>query len=165
MRPTLAEQRLIREMRTLIAQLEMVSHAPTQQFDTTPRATNEPKGGKCPTGGDDPRDRQGKLSPEELNDIKQCNTYHAKTVTHYRMKLARSYTEPALTLLVEDIEATLTAWRRTPLVAGERPALRDPRWKYWVANCDHTTADLVRWYGITRQYLHQIRRQYRADAA
>jgi hypothetical protein len=173
--------RLINEIRPVVQRLALVSHAPIQGYNFAPpefkagerwrtRSTAAPNphlSAHHAKGGDTtiPRgnvDYRGDKTPE----------YRQKSADHFARQLRRLERETRLCTasdlrdLLKDAEDALEAWHKTPLIAGERPALHDPRWKYWAANCDHTTADLVRWYSISRQYLHQIRQQYReGDAA
>lgn len=169
----------IRALHTTIRKLALVSHAPIQGYNFAPNEigrgdrwrktnTHDP----LPHLGAHPGRHVGTAIPRGDIDHKGDRTveYRQKSAEHFARRLQRmvddkrrTYTAEQLKDLHDEALAALEAWRKTPLIAGERPALRDPRWKYWVANCEHSTADILRWYGISRQYLHQIRRKYRED--
>lgn len=178
---TLEARRVVNNIRQAIQELTLVSHAPSQSFDPAPPEDDAPARWRTSsTSGPVPHlgHHHGKTGdttiPRGGIDWKGDRTpeYRQKSADHFVRRLKRLHDDPRRTHdvdelqpLLKDAREALEAWRKTPLVAGERPALADPRWKYWAANCDHTTADLVRWYGITRQYLHQVRRGYREEAA
>lgn len=54
--------------------------------------------------------------------------------------------------------------RRMSIPAGQPPMPGDPLWKRWVAESKLDGGELARLFNVKRQYIHQIRVQYRKDA-
>lgn len=169
---------LIGEIRTAVQRLVLVSHAPIQGYNFAPSengrgdrwrksSRNDPiphLGQHSAKGGDSsiPRgdiDRKGDRTPE----FRQKSADHFQKTMERWVRSTREYRPSDLSRLLQEAKDAHEAWQKTPLVAGTRPALGDPRWKFWAANCDHTATDIVRWYSVSRSYLADIRKQYRLE--
>lgn len=146
---------LLRQIRQGLAELELISHAPTMNVrpEIGKNATEHP-GGKRPQG----IDRERPVGMMECLDAFEA--YQAKTVDRYRRWLAsiiKHGSDPAkLTELRDDLAATLEAWRRPPIKLDMPPTMADPSWKRFVANCGWEVDKLVSYYGCSRQYVKRI---------
>ena len=143
----------LRTLRKVVLRLTVVSHVAAAGLGRVTPSSDEDIGGKCPGGG---IDRFGDFQVD----------YRQKTAEHFQRRLwamvdaAKLFSAPDIEALAVEAHDAVEAWCKTPMPSGERPAMADPRWKYWAANCGHSTSDLVRWYGISRQYVHQVRKAY-----
>lgn len=160
-------------LKRAIDRLSTKSHAPIQGYDFAPsdigrgdrwrksdRRDPIPHLGQHQSKSGDtsiPRgdiDRMGDRTPE----------YRQKSHMYFVLRVPRLETFSQLAALLREAEDAIEAWERTPMVAGQRPAKDDPRWKQWVASSSLNGGEIARLYGVTRQYVHQIRKGYR-DAA
>lgn len=142
---------LVSDLRQLIARLSLVSHASAARLDSEPRSADGDIGGNRPPGGIDARDDK-------------AEGFGLKSAVYFERRFARIHTDIQLQALVLEAERALEAWQRTPFVEGQRPALQDPRWKQWIAHSRLDGGELARLYGVSRQYIHEVRKKYR-DAA
>lgn len=162
-------QGLTRELLQLVCELMLVSHAPAGAYDgKTVRSTDEDIGGRRPSGTDVDRPRKprpGAIESEWIayQDEREAwlTSYHRRTPDYFKAEVAKCTSVERLRGLRDEAIEVLTAWRQTPLVAGVRPSMADPRWKQWVAHCEHSVAQLVSWYPVSRASVYQIRRDYR----
>ena len=159
---------LTTQIRTALAELELISHAPTKNFDPSPRDTSEEPSGRRPPGGD--RDRPPRNATTEERDAWR-DSYQAKTVEHFRRELevtiakaatasddATDFLNRRLNAILTEIKETTEAWKKAPMGDGQEPLSRaDPRWKRYIAWSDRDTGDLARQYGVTRRYIQKIR--------
>ncbi len=148
---------LERRIRETLARLELVSHVSAVSLDPSSRDTSEDIGGKRPTGGIVSWDDHAK--DEETGEPEP---YPQKSFMFYREEFAKARTDARRERLLRDADAALDAARRSPTPVA--PLLGDPLWKRWVAESDMPVKDIVRIYGVSRQYVHRVRREYR-DAA
>lgn len=144
------EAMLVRELRTVLARLELVSQAPVQNLGPSTRDESESIGGKRPPGA---LDHAGDREPD----------FPQKSVEHFRRRLARARTRSRLEAILRDAKTALEAWKRQPAPTGE-PKLSSPQWKRWVAESDLPAAEIARKFNVKRQYVSRIRSEYR-DAA
>lgn len=160
------------ELRRVVLKISLVSHAPIQGYELAPsengrgdrwRKSNRkppiPHLGSHPAkGGADssiPRgdvDRKGDRTPE----------YRQKSHLYFQTRLNGCSTVGEVEALLVEANETLEAWRKTPLLAGDRPMRDHPQWKAWVATCGHPVKDIVRWYGCSRSLVYKIREDYAA---
>jgi hypothetical protein len=167
-----------RELRQAIAELSLISHASTQNFDPIARDTSDEPGGRRPSGGD--LDRPGRNAS---NDEKQAwfESYHRKTPSHFRgrrqmvfdalgsgaeqregaldaFEQATAHAVRALVLLRDDARACVDAWRRRPVNLGDAPqTMQDFGWKQYIALSAQDPGELSRQYGCTRRYINKIK--------
>lgn len=176
------------ELRRVVQRLALVSHAPAQTVNLAPPPDDLKRPARYRTKAHQPVvPHLGSHStfagdsaiPRGAVDFKGDKTpeYRQKSHVYFQRRLdgmvnaEREFGPAELSALVKEAEEALEAWQKTPMVEGMRPAINDPRWKEWVANCDHSLTELMRWYGgpkpygVSRQYIHQIRTQYRREAA
>jgi hypothetical protein len=160
------------EIRRALAELELVSHAPIGAYGRQAHDTTDSTGGRRPPGSDAefrPRKpstpfREGDAASEkvwseyeeELLAWEAC--YHRRTVDYYRRR------EPSDALLI-DIRRTVEAWRRQRIPPGQAPARADPQWKRYIAESNEDGGELARKFGVTRQYIHQVRKAYRLQSS
>lgn len=156
-----AHVEMAREIRTLTARLDLISHGPTANLDKTgPRSTAEHPGGKRPNG----EDWESPHDLEEWMDSKAA--YQAKTPERYRAWLqglldhAGDHDDVWLTVklteLRDDLRATLKAWAHPPIREDQPPTMVDPGFKRFVITCGWDLKKLVDHYGCTRQYMKRI---------
>jgi hypothetical protein len=139
------------ELRQAIMQIGMLSQVSAANLENNAKSTDDDIGGKRPSGGIVAKD-----------DF--AEGFALRSVEYFDRRLRRAHTARAVTELLAEAMATLEAWKRTPIPAGQPPALNDPQWKRWIAETDLPPRDLVRMFGVSRQYIHQVRKAYR-DAA
>lgn len=139
------------QLNALIAILELKSHVPAAQIGKSVHDSTDDIGGKRPTGGIDRRDDR---EPDSI----------LKSADYFRRKRTRCRSDNDIDRLITEITAVLDAWRRMPVPPGQPPAPGDPQWKRWVAESKKDAGELARLFNISRQRVHQIRKQYR-DAA
>lgn len=129
---------LISQARTTIARLELISHGGTANFG--------PQTGSgealYPPGGIVRRDDKEPDQPH-------------KSHLHYRRRLARCNTNHDLERLIEEAEETLRRWKHTPNAPKDSRA-----WKEQVAHDTRKPSVIAKDFGITRQYVWQIKRLY-----
>lgn len=168
------------ELHQLVQRIALISHVSGTSYEgKIARDTSDEIGGRRPAGSDhEPKPRKPKIPliegnaasekvwdgyMEDLAAWQLC--YQRRTPEYFRRRLERCHTDAALQGLVVEARETLEAWKRTPIPAGQPPALGDPQWKRWVADSDLPTKDLVRMFGKSRQYIQQIRSGYRKKVA
>jgi hypothetical protein len=148
------ERELRRQIRQLLAQLELMPHGTVTRFDTTGSQGFGPTAGRIP-GGIDRRD----------DDSRDAENWHPqRSHVYFRRRYANAKSLSALEAILRDWEATLLAWRRTPPPSGSEPVFGSFAWKRWVANSDEPAAELGRRFRVSRQYIHKLRNELR-DAA
>lgn len=179
---TFETARLIHELRRVVQRLTLVSHAPAQTGNLAPppedlkrprRWRDKDEKPPVPHLGAHGTFAADSSIPRGNIDFKGDKTpeYRQKSHVYFQQRLdtmataEREFGSADLSKLLTEAQEALEAWQKTPLVAGVRPAMSDPRWKYWAANCGHSTTELVRWYGCTRQYISQVRKEYGEEDA
>lgn len=151
-----------RELRQAIAELSLISHASTGAYDGKITAdTGEDIGGKRPPGGD--VDRPGR-SADMDERAAWLVSYQRKTPDFFRREREKCQTDGRLIALRDECRTVIEAWRRQPMPAGQPPEFGSPQWKRWVAESDKDGGELARLFNTTRQYIHQIRKDYRVAA-
>jgi hypothetical protein len=109
---------LERDLREVIARLEMVSHVSAVSLESSGRDTSDDIGGKRPPGG---LDHAGDREADWL----------LKSADHYRRRAARAHTERALQAILQEALASLHAWQhQTPSV---NPVWGSFEWKRQIA--------------------------------
>lgn len=147
---------LLREIRQCLAELELISHAPTLNIrPEVGKNAGEHPGGKRPQG----TDRENPVGAMERLDA--FGAYQAKSVERYRRWLAsilehRRDPEKKLAELLKDLEDTLEGWRRPPIKLDMPPTMADPGWKRFVVTCGWDVDKLVNYYGCSRQYIKRV---------
>lgn len=186
MNPELQFHPAFRELRQAVAELSLISHAPTQSYQLAPpedRAatpdrwrksdrlapvahlgSHRPKDGdtQAPRGSDvdrPPRDA------EHDERIAWAESYQRKTPDYFRDQLEKCHTEARLIALRDECRAVLLAWKRQPMPAGQEPASRaDPNWKRWVAESKLDIGEIARRFDCSRRHVYKIRQDYREAA-
>jgi len=139
------------QLRQAIAKVSLLSQVPAASLETAAKSTDDDIGGRRPSGG---------IANKDDFQI----GYALKSAEYFRRRLARARTPRAITELLSEAEATLEAWKRAPIPEGQPPEFGSPQWKRWIAESPLDGGELARTFSVTRQYIHQIRTQYR-DAA
>lgn len=149
---------MLTEIRQALAELELVSHASTRNYEGRSRpSSDEDIGGKRPPGSDQEFAGKDQLEWEALKA-----SYHWRTVAHYRQRLRNiSRDEEALRPVLAEIRETVKAWRQAPIPQGQEPEFGSPQWKRYVAESPLDGGELARKFNVTRQYISQVRRGYR----
>lgn len=132
--------------RTLVAQLEMVSHAPAMNLDSGAKSSEHP-GGKRPPGG-----------PCRKDDMEPG--YAQKSHLYFRRWLSRCHTDGQFLALIAAAEEALDRWKRTPLAPKDSIAWRDQ-----IVSDTRKASVIAKQYGITRQYVWQIKNAAKNKAA
>lgn len=134
---------LITELRQVIAELELISEVRAAKIGrTTPNTTDEGLGGRCPG------------APTTMT--------HADGPDDFRERMARASSGRQLRSVLEDARKALEHWKRS--AKPSEPVRGDPQFKRWLAESPDSVETLVHRFGITRQYVYRVRKQYR-DAA
>jgi hypothetical protein len=147
------ERELRRQIRQLLAKLELMPHGSTQSFDSAGRNGFGSTVGKLPGGISWPDD-----SSAPGNDHPQRS--HEYFWRRYRG--ARSVA--ALEAILSDLEETIRAWRRTPPPSGLEPEFGTFAWKRMIANSEDHPAKLAERWRVSRAYIYKLRTELR-DAA
>lgn len=130
--------------RTLLAQLEMVSHGTTQSFGGDGR------------GGDKVR----LLPPGGVAFKDDREDPNIKSHVYYRRRLDRCQTEQEYGNLADDIETTLKAWR-----VAARPPRDSSAWREKVGKTEGSVREVARVWGISPSYAHQLIQQHKRKQA
>lgn len=142
--PQALDLTLIAQARTVIARIELVSHGRTANLG--------------PTNGDGtPVYPPGGISRRDDREPDQPHKSHL----YYRRRLHGCLTNHALLEVIQDAEKTLDAWKHTPAPPRDSTA-----WKAQVAADTRKPGVIAKDYGITRQYVWQIKKAHgQQDAA
>lgn len=134
---------LIAQARTVIARIEMVSHGRTVNLG--------------PSGGNgEPLYPPGGISSKDDREPDQPHKSHL----HYEARLRGCKTDRDLEQVIEDATATLSRWQHSPAPPRDSVA-----WKAQVAADTRKPGVIAKQYGITRQYVWQIKKMYGQQAA
>jgi hypothetical protein len=147
--------KLVAELRTVLAQLEMVSHVSAVNYESSGgRDAGESIGGKRPPGG-------------ILRADDREADYPQKSVEHFRRRAAKATSNGALKAILADARKALEAARRQPAPdKGTEPKFGEPGWKRYIAESDEKANVLAARFGCSRAYIEEVRRKYReAEAA
>lgn len=131
----------------VLAALAMVSQVDAMNLEPARPSAESPGGGRPPGG----IDRRGDVIDE----------FRQKSVDHFRRRAAGCRTLREVSLVLDDAREALEAWQHTP--TPHEPRLGDPLWKRWVADSDLSDVEVARRYSVSRQYVWQVRRAYRAS--
>lgn len=157
---------LERDLRQVICELELVSHAGTANYDFAA----PPEGSSVPAG----KWAQGRVKRQRstgsrdkgppggigYTDDKEPE-FSQKSADHFRRRIARAYGEDALVEILSDAEKALVAWRRQPApTKANEPAYGTPQWKRYVAESSESHGEIARRFNVTRAYIQQVRRLY-----
>lgn len=154
MTPVVAERTVEYDLRQVLVQLELCSHVGAVNMDPSSRDAGEDIGGKRPPGGVDRRE-DAEREPGRM----------LKSAEHFRRRLARARSERALTQILADAEASLSAWRRQPPPRDkEHPMPSDFNWKRWVSESSLSSSDVARKCFVSKRYVNRIRAEYRTAA-
>lgn len=142
-------------IRRALAELELVSHAPTKNYDgPSRRSTDESIGGKRPPGSDHEH--------PDRRDIDEwgawMDSYHRRTVDHYRARLASCVPEDHPVILAE-IQQTIRAWRTAPVPLGHEPDYGTPQWKRYIAASTEDAGVLAKRFHCSRRWINMVRQQ------
>jgi hypothetical protein len=140
-----------RKLREVIVKIGLLSQVPAANLGRSSRSADDDIGGGRPSGGIVAKD-----------DF--AAEFALKSAEYFRRRLARCHTPRAVVELLAEAEATLEAWRRTPIPAGQEPEYGSPQWKRYIAESGEDTGVLATRFNCTRRYINKIRQQYR-DAA
>lgn len=148
---------LVYGLRRQLAALELVSHAPTRNYEGEGAlSTAEDIGGRCPTGGD--QELLGNATSDERAAFRE--SHYRRTVLYFRREIGRARTVDDLVGLRSEVEAAVEAWRRAPLPGGQEPEYGSPQWKRWIAESNEDAGRLADRFNLTRRRINQIRQEY-----
>jgi hypothetical protein len=166
------------ELRQLVAELSLVSHAPAGAYGRQVPDSSEGKGGKRPSGGDvdrpqRPRRGASEKAWEEYEEERAAwlASYQRRTPDYFRREVERCESEYRLGVLRDQAAEALEAWKRTPLPAGQEPEYGSAQWKRYIAESLEPAEILAgRFWNpntgrpISVRYINKVRKAYR-DAA
>lgn len=157
---TASDPALVRRVRTGLARLEVVSHAPVRNYDGKARpSTDESQGGRRPPGSD------AEYPGRDLGEWAAFQeAYVRRTPDYFRVEIAGCRTLAGLADIRREIDEVVEAWKRAPLPAGQEPEYGSPQWKRWVAESPEDAGRLATRFNLTRRRINQIRRDYRGAA-
>lgn len=139
---------LEKEVRDVIAALHLVSHVSAANLGSSARDSGESIGGKRPPGG---IDREGDRERE----------WPMKSAEHFERRLAKAYSQRALTEILADATRSLDAWKRQPApTKSNEPKLSSPQWKQYISESIESHGALAGRFGVTRAYIQEIRKKY-----
>jgi hypothetical protein len=145
----IARSGVARELRQVLAELELVSQVPAVNLESSGGDAGEDVGGKRPPGG--------LIGKDDRQD-----EYPQKSVEHFRRRIARARDERVLALILDDARQALVAARRAPAPTKEmEPKRSSPQWKRYVAESEEPSSVLARRFGVSGQYIREVRRKYR----
>lgn len=176
----LETRRLVGELRKIVQRLALVSHAPIQGYNLAPsengrgerwrsRDTRPPiphLGSHMPKGGDtqEPRgevDWRGDKTPEYRQ---KSHLYFQRTITRWE-RSAYLYTAGDLASLLGEAEDALTAWLKTPVVAGVELERGSFRWFCAIADDDRPIDKIKEHYSVGKSTIYRYRAKYRGVLA
>lgn len=163
---------VLAELRQLVAELALVSHASSQSYDVvrpgddvppTParwRVSNRrppaphlgphrPKtgGSRTPTGAP----ARGEDHPD----------YRQKSAEYFEQKLLNCWGPTDIRELLTEAQEALIAWRKTPVVPGMEPERGTFRWKCMVADDRNGTVEqIAKRHSVNRRTLFRYRARY-----
>ena len=105
---------LERDLRQVLAQLELISHVSAAQPGGQGHDESEDIGGRRPPGGIDHRDDKPFVKGEP-------NLMLQRSPDHFRRRLAKAHNEQSRREILHDAQKSLEAWKR-------QPAPTDPEW-------------------------------------
>jgi predicted metal-dependent phosphoesterase TrpH len=144
---------LYRELRQLLAELELVSHVSAMNLDPSSRDASEDIGGKRPPGGIDRRD--------DLSDNDEH--FHAqKSVDHFKKRIQRAKTDRQLNRIKEDAQAALVAWHKAPAwkKGQAEPERKSFLWKRMIADSPDSAGALAKHFGVSPRTVRRYRETY-----
>lgn len=142
---------LLLDLKQAIAQLELISQAPTQNLDAFSRDSSGDIGGNKPSGG---IDRRGDREPD----------YKLKSADHFRRRVQKARSILGLEEILTDIWATLRAWKCPDPPLGIEPERNTLAWKRMIANSSLSAERLAHKHEIGVRTVYRYRSLYRADA-
>jgi hypothetical protein len=151
---------LDRELRQVLAELELVSHVPAVNMDSSSRDAGEDIGGKRPPGGIHRQDdREDSDNPERSHHHKQ------KSAEHFKRRLARARGNHQRRQILTEAREALKAWKVQPPPPKDlEPERSSSQWKRYVAESSESHQTLADRFGVSRQYIAEVRRKYRPAA-
>jgi hypothetical protein len=156
-------QQLVRELRTVLAQLELCSHVQAVNLEPSSRDSAESIGGKCPPGGRDRGEDGARVEPAGRDEPRPRVLRSAE---HYRRRIAKAHGRRTLELILVEATDSLEAWRRQPAPTKKaEPKLGDPGWKRYVAESPEKANELAARFVVSRAYIEKVRRLYRDEEA
>lgn len=117
--------------RTAVARLELISHAPTRNYNGDGRGG---EGLRLPTGG---------LRDGGVSFVK------------YRAELSRCVSESDFRRIADEVESALGAWTVTP-----RPPRDSEPWQEKAARWPGSITEAAKEWQVSKAYMHQLRARY-----
>lgn len=167
------DAQLAHQLRQIVVRLDLMSHASGAAYEFAPSETGRARVERWRSSDrHDPVPHMGSRHNPAAYDTRKPSgalDWQGDRIPEYRQKSAEYFRRRArqvrnvmqLEALLAEAIAAEEAWRKTPLLEGERPASKaDPRWKQWVGSSKLENAEIARLYSVSRQYIHKIRRQY-----
>lgn len=144
---------LYHEARRLIAELELVSHGATRNYESDGRGATETA---------DPRGSTGHrpLRRDELQGHYEVDDYEPAFLP-LRRRLRAATTDDELRDIIDIARRELELAKRT--AAPARPEKGTIAWRRQVANDQRGATEVARLHGISRQYVYELRAKYRED--
>jgi len=148
------DKTLLRELRTVLAQLELISQVPAVNLESSGgRDAGESVGGKRPPGG-------------LIRADDREHDYPQKSVEHFKRRIAKAHSDHVLEAILEDARKALEATRRQPApVKSAEPKKDDPGWKRYIAESPEKANELAGRFVVSRAYIEKVRREYRDEEA
>lgn len=143
---------LERQIRQVLAELELVSQAPVQNFESSGRDRGEDIGGRCP----------GTPSKVVSKDDREWD-YAQKSVEHFRRRLANAHSDIVLAMILRDARVALKAWKMQPEPVGVEPEQGTLAWKRMIANSPETAERLSKKHSIGVRSVYRYREMYASE--
>ena len=175
-------EQLIAELRGILLQIALKSHAPTANANVVLKGDDVPKeperwrtrasqpivphlGAHGSRSGSSSTPRGG-VSPRDDREA-EAEEYWLKSAEYFQHKLNRilrrseSTREILIRELLVEAEETLRRWRRSPLDLDRPESMKDPKWGLFIAVSKEDAGTLARWYGCSRQHIYATRKKWR----
>lgn len=155
------KDRLRHEIRQVIARLDLMPHAATQNFEPSPddTAVGRARGGGRPAGGVSVGDD---LASRRTDEDGQPQVFRQLSADHFRHRLSRAHSLAALRSVLEDARKAEKAWKCTPI--PDQPLTGSSAWKLWVREDTRSDSEIARLSGVSRRYVSKVREGYRGEA-
>jgi hypothetical protein len=151
------DSELVRDLRQVICELELVSHVSAIDYAGKEGGrSSEHPGGKRPPGGIDRReDRYRDLVPDDKTPERIL-----RSADSFKERALRARSNYALETILAEAESALAAWRRSPSPRDESADYKGALAKRWIAESAESDAELARITPFKRKEIEEIRRQY-----
>jgi len=130
-------------LKQTLLEMEMLSQVPAAQLERQSPSATTSIGGNRPLGGSD---------------------YASDSLERFQRRIRTARTPRDLEAILDDALVALSAWKEPRKWKPGDPDLEfgSTQWKRYIAESKESGGVLATKWGCTRQYIHQVRKQYAA---